>query len=28
VLLDKALRVRGTWVDGVTDQALIPEKAS
>jgi N-acetylglucosamine-6-phosphate deacetylase len=28
VLLDTALRVRGTWVDGVTDQALIPEKSS
>ncbi|HEX9447427.1 MAG TPA: amidohydrolase family protein, partial [Dongiaceae bacterium] len=28
VLLDKALQVRGTWVDGVSEQRLQPEKSS
>ncbi|HVJ43320.1 MAG TPA: N-acetylglucosamine-6-phosphate deacetylase [Dongiaceae bacterium] len=27
VLLDKALRVRSTWVDGVADRRLLPSKA-
>jgi N-acetylglucosamine-6-phosphate deacetylase len=27
VLLDKALTVRGTWVDGVSEQQLVPAKA-